>query len=96
MLEEIVDPAHAVYPPAYVALAEVQRAQHRLDDAIRSYRDIATIDGYGRDANIALAELHREKGDYDSALQAAQQAMLHSPPNDTAVRELIDMIRMRR
>jgi len=95
MLEEIVDPTHAVYPPAYLALAQVQRAQNKIDEAIVSYRNIATIDGYGRDANMALAEIYRERGDYDSALQAAQQAVLSSPPSDTAARELLNMIRMR-
>ena len=87
---------HAVYPPAYVALAEVQRGQNKLDAAIQSYRNIATMDGYGRQANMALAEIYRERGDYQNALAAAQQAMLNSPPNDSEVRQLIDLIRMRR
>lgn len=95
MLNEIVDPTHAVYPPAYVALAEVQRAQNKTDAAIQSYRNIATMDGYGRQANMALAEIYRQRGDYDNALAAAQQALLNSPPNDTEVRHLMDLIRMR-
>ena len=96
MLKEIVDPVHTVYPPAYLALAEVQRAQNKLDDAIQSYRNIATLDGYERTANLALAEIYRQKGDYPNALAAAQQAMLHSPPDDTDVRNLVDMLRMHR
>jgi tetratricopeptide (TPR) repeat protein len=95
MLEQIVDPSHAVYPPAYVALAEVQRAQNKLDEALQSYRNIATLDGYGRQANMAIAEIYRERGDYENALVAAQQALLNSPPNDTEVRHLIDLIRTR-
>jgi tetratricopeptide (TPR) repeat protein len=95
ILDEIVDPTHAVYPPAYMALAQVQRAQNKLDEAIQSYRNIATIDGYGRQANMALAEIYRERGDYDSALEAAQQALLNSSPGDTEVRELINLIRTR-
>ena len=96
MLGEIVDPTHTVYPPAYVALAEVQRAQNKLDAAIQSYRNIATMDGYGRQANMALAEIFRERGDYPNALQAAQQAVLNSPPNDTETHQLLELIRMRR
>jgi Flp pilus assembly protein TadD len=96
MLLAIVDPVHSVYPPAYMALADVQRRQNKLDQAIQSYRNIATMDGYERSANMALAEIYREKGDYESALAAANQAMLHSPPNDTDVRNLIDMLRLHR
>jgi len=96
MLKEIVDPVHTVYPPAYLALAEVQRAQNKLDDAIQSYRNIATLDGYERNANLALAEIYRQRGDYPNALAAAQQALLHSPPGDTDVRNLVDMLRMHR
>ncbi|HEX6791770.1 MAG TPA: tetratricopeptide repeat protein, partial [Candidatus Krumholzibacteria bacterium] len=95
MLGEIVDPTHSVYPPAYVALAEVQRAQNKLDAAIESYRNIATMDGYGRQANMALAEIYRERGDYPNALAAAQQAVLNSPPNDTESHQLLELIRMR-
>jgi tetratricopeptide (TPR) repeat protein len=95
MLDEIVDPRYAVYPPAYMALAEVQRAQNKIDEAIQSYRNIATMDGYGRSANIALAEIYRERGDYNNAMQAAQQAMLNSSPGDAEVRQLMDLIRLR-
>jgi tetratricopeptide (TPR) repeat protein len=96
MLKEIVDPAHTVYPPAYVALAEVQRAQNKIDEAIQSYRNIATMDGYERTGNLALAEIYRQRGDWDAALAAATQAMLHSSPDDTDVRNLVEMIRTRR
>jgi tetratricopeptide (TPR) repeat protein len=96
MLGEIVDPQHTVYPPAYLALAQVQQAQGKIDQAIQSYSNIATLDGYEREANIALAEIYRQRGDYDSALAAANQAMLHSPPNDSAVRGLVDLIRAHR
>jgi 4-amino-4-deoxy-L-arabinose transferase-like glycosyltransferase/predicted negative regulator of RcsB-dependent stress response len=96
MLREIVDPNHTVYPPAYLALAEVQRSQNKLDDAIQSYSNIATLSGYERTANLALAEIYRQKGDYTLALAAAQQALLHSSPGDTDVRNLIDMLRMHR
>jgi len=96
MLNEIVDPNHTVYPPAYLALAEVQRAQNKLDLAIQSYSNISTLSGYERTANLALAEIYRSRGDYTRALAAAQQALMHSPPGDTDVRNLIDMLRMHR
>jgi tetratricopeptide (TPR) repeat protein len=96
MLKEIVDPTHTVYPQAYLALAEVQRNQGKLDDAIQSYTNIATMDGYERTANLALAEIFRQRGDYDRALAAAQQALMHSPPGDADVHNLIDMLRMHR
>ncbi|HET6350465.1 MAG TPA: glycosyltransferase family 39 protein [Candidatus Krumholzibacteria bacterium] len=96
MLSEIVDPTQTVYPPAYVALAEVQRAEGKLDDAIKSYRNIATMDGYERTGFIALAEIYRKKGDYASAMDAANQAMLHSPPGDAEVRDLLNLIHMHR
>lgn len=96
LLDEIVDPRHSVYPPAYLALAEVQRARHEIDAAIQSYSNIATLDGYERTANLALAEIYRSRGDYPKALAAAQQAMLHSSPGDADVRNLVDMLRMQR
>src|SRR5262249_47028517 len=96
MLKEIVDPTHTVYPPAYLALADVQRNQNKLDEAIQSYTNIATMDGYERTANLALAEIYRSRGDYDRALAAAQQALMHSSPGDTDVHNLIDMLRMHR
>jgi 4-amino-4-deoxy-L-arabinose transferase-like glycosyltransferase/predicted negative regulator of RcsB-dependent stress response len=96
LLNQIVDPNHTVYPPAYLALAETQRAQNKLDLAIESYKRIATLDGYERTANLALAEIYRQRGDYPSALAAAQEALLHSSPGDSDVQSLIDMIRRHR
>ena len=93
MLRQIVDPQRAVYPPSYVALAEIQRAQGKIDEAIASYTHIARFDGYGRQGYIALAELYRQKGDRAMALESARQAALHSPPNDPAIQELIDNLR---
>lgn len=96
MLAQIVDPRHAVYPPSYIALAEIQRAQGKTDEAIVSYTHISKLAGYERDAFVALAELHRERGEWDAALRAANQAALHSTPNDTAIQGLIAAIRARR
>jgi tetratricopeptide (TPR) repeat protein len=96
ILNELVDPRHAVYGPSYVALAEVQRAQGKLDEAIASYTHIARLAGFERQGYMALAELYQQKGDYDAALKAAQQAAFHSPPNDSAVQGLIAAIRARR
>ncbi|MCI0452436.1 MAG: glycosyltransferase family 39 protein, partial [Candidatus Latescibacteria bacterium] len=53
MLHEIVDPSRAVYPPAYIALAEVQRAQGKIDEAIASYTHIAQLLGYQRQGYLA-------------------------------------------
>jgi 4-amino-4-deoxy-L-arabinose transferase-like glycosyltransferase/Flp pilus assembly protein TadD len=96
MLREIVDPSHAVYPPSYVALAEVQRAQGKLDDAIKSYTDIARLLGYERQGYMALAELYHQKGDKDAAIKAVQQAQVYSPPNDPMLRGLIATIQAQR
>jgi tetratricopeptide (TPR) repeat protein len=93
MLRELVDPRYAVYPPSYLALAEIQRAQGKIDEAIESYSRIATLLGYERQGYIALAELYRQKGDQAAALKAATQAALHSPPDDPTIRTLIDAIR---
>lgn len=95
MLKEIVDPSHAVYPPSYVALAEVQRAQGKIDDAIRSYTDIARFTGYEREGYVALAELYTKKGDMAAALQAVQKAQTFSSPNDPTLQGLLATIRAR-
>ncbi|HKW14400.1 MAG TPA: glycosyltransferase family 39 protein [Candidatus Krumholzibacteria bacterium] len=96
MLKEIVDPTHTVYAPAYVALAQVQRDQNKLDDAIQSYTNIATMDGYERTGYLALAEIYRQKGDYPHAIAAARQAQMHSSPGDTDVSNLLQMLQMHR
>lgn len=93
MLRQIVDPRRAVYPPAYIALAEVQRAQGKIDEAIASYSHIAQLVGYQRQGYMALVELYRQKGDVPSALKALDQAALYSPPDDPAIRELAGALR---
>jgi predicted negative regulator of RcsB-dependent stress response len=93
MLHQIVDPRRAVYPPAYIALAEVQRAQGKIDEAIASYSHIAQLVGYQRQGYMALVELYRQKGDVVAALKALDQAALYSPPNDPAIRELAGALR---
>ncbi len=95
MLNEIVDPSKAVYAPAYVVLAEVQRAQGRIDDAIKSYTHIAQLTGYERQGYMALAELYHQKGDNNAALKAVEQAQIYSPPDDAAIRGLLATIRAR-
>jgi tetratricopeptide (TPR) repeat protein len=93
MLNEIVDPNRAVYPPAYIALAEIQRATGNIDAAIDSYTHIARLLGYERQGYIALAELYSRKGDRAAALQALDQASYHSPPNDPMIQQLSAAIR---
>jgi tetratricopeptide (TPR) repeat protein len=93
MLNEIVDPSHAVYAPAYVALAEVQRAQGKIDEAIQSYSHIAQLTGYERQGYVALAELYHQKGDTHAARQAVEQAQIYSPPDDPTIRGLLATIR---
>lgn len=95
MLEQIIDPAGPVYPPAYIALADVQRALGKLDEAIASYTQIAKLMGYQRQANLALVELYRQKGDTRSARAALDQATLYSPPNDPAIESLSNSLRFR-
>ncbi len=96
MLEEIVNPSGSVYPPAYIALAEVQRAQGKIDEAIASYTNIARLIGYQRQANLALVELYQQKGDTQNALKALDQAALYSPPNDPTIEGLFGSLRARR
>jgi tetratricopeptide (TPR) repeat protein len=95
MLSELVDPNHAVYPPSYIALAEIQRAQGKLDEAIASYSHIAKFVGYERQGYLALAEIYRQQGDYSAALEAVTMAARYSSPNDPAVQGLIAAIRAR-
>ncbi len=93
MLNEIVDPTRAVYPPAFLALAEIQRSTGNIDAAIESYTHIAQLLGYERQGYIALAELYSRKGDKAAALQALEQAAFHSPPNDPTIQQLSAAIR---
>ncbi len=93
MLNQIVDPSRAVYPPAYIALAEVQRAQGKIDDAIASYTHIAKLLGYQRQGYLALVELYQQKGDVKSALAALDQAAIYSPPNDPTIQGLFAALR---
>lgn len=95
MLEQIINPTGTVYPPAYIALAEVQRAQGKIDAAIASYTNIARLIGYQRQGYLALVELYRQKGDTPSALKALDQAALYSPPNDPTVEGLMGSLRAR-
>ncbi len=95
MLKQIINPTGTVYPPAYIALAEVQRAQGKIDDAIASYTNIARLIGYQRQGYLALVELYRQKGDTQSALKALDQAALYSPPNDPTVEGLMGSLRAR-
>jgi 4-amino-4-deoxy-L-arabinose transferase-like glycosyltransferase len=93
MLSQVVDPNQEVYPPAYLALAAVQRAMGRLDDAIESYTDIARFGGYEREALIALAECYHEKGDTDAVLRTLEQARLYFPPGDSRLNDLRQRLR---
>ncbi len=93
MLKQIVDPTTAVYPPAYIALAEIQRANGKIDAAIESYSHIAKLTGYERQGYVALAELYHRKGDRSAALQAIDRAAMFSPPNDPTIQALSAAIR---
>ncbi len=93
MLNEIVDPNHGVYPPSYVALAEIQRAEGKIDAAIDSYTHIANFVGYERDAYLALVELYQRKGDTARAMEALNKAADHSPPNDPTIQGLFSALR---
>jgi tetratricopeptide (TPR) repeat protein len=93
MLTQIVDPTGAVYPPTYIALAEIQRAAGKLDAAIQSYTHIARLTGHERDAYIALVELYRQKGDVKAALGALARAADYSPPNDPTIQSMSAALR---
>ena len=96
MLLQIIDPTGPVYPPAYIALAEVQRALGKIDAAIESYSNIAKLLGYQRQGYLALVDLYRQKGDTKSALKALDQAALYSPPNDPTIQGLFSALQTRR
>jgi DNA-binding SARP family transcriptional activator len=84
-----------VQPSAFIALAEVQRAQGKIDEAIESYTSITRLTGYERDAYLALVDLYQKKGDMTSALSALQRAAIYSPPNDPTIQGLFAALRQR-
>ncbi|HEX5132437.1 MAG TPA: glycosyltransferase family 39 protein [Candidatus Krumholzibacteria bacterium] len=96
MLAEIVDTNRAVYPPSLLALAEIQRADGKLDAAIASYNHLAQFTGYERQGYVALAELYLKKGDINASLGALNQAANFSPPNDPTIQALYNEVRSRR
>jgi tetratricopeptide (TPR) repeat protein len=96
MLKQIIDPTRPVYPPAYIALAETQRALGKIDAAIESYTNIARLMGYQRQGYLALVDLYRQKGDTKNALKALDQAALYSPPNDPTIQGLFGSLQSRR
>jgi len=93
MLKSIIDPGGAVYPPAYIALAEIQRDSGKIDDAIQSYANIAQISGYERDGYLGLVEMYRRKGDIDNAIAALNKAAAYSLPNDPTIQGLFASLR---
>lgn len=93
MLEAIVDPSQAVYPPAYMALGEVQYAMGKIDQAIESFTNVARYAGYEKDALIRLAEMYRQKGDIDAAINALQTARNYAGPTDQTITNLINQLR---
>lgn len=92
MLESVVDPTRDVYPPAYIALAEVQRALGKVDAAIKSFTDITRFLGYERDAYIALIELYQSQGNIDAARRALADARPYFPPGDPMYQNLVNML----
>jgi len=93
MLNQIVDPERAVYPPSLIALAEVQRAQGKKAEALASYQLVAKLTGYERVGWIAVAELYRELGDKAAATTAVSRAQVYSQPNDPAIQGLLNSLR---
>jgi len=93
MLTAIVDPSQSVFPPAYIALAEVWRAQGRLDEAISAYIHITHFVGYEKRAYMALIELYQQKGDRSAALDSARSARPFFTPGDPTYNALLRSIR---
>lgn len=93
MLTKIVDPSTNVYPPAYMALAQVQRAEGKIDAAIKSYTDISHFSGYERQALLALAELYQQKGDIQSAISTLMKAQNYFQPGDPTIPNMINRLR---
>jgi tetratricopeptide (TPR) repeat protein len=89
MLEAIIDPTQSVYPPAYMALGEVQFAMGDIDAAIESFKAVSKYTGYEKDALMRLAEMYRRKGDIDAAIETLQIARNYFPPGDVTVPQLI-------
>jgi tetratricopeptide (TPR) repeat protein len=96
MLEAIVDPTKAVYPPAYMALGEVQFAMGKIDQAIESFTDVSRYAGYEKDALLRLAEMYRQKGDIDAAIRALQTARNYVGPTDQTINTLINQLQGQR
>lgn len=96
MLNQIVDPQHAVYVPSYLALAEVQRAEGKIDAAIQSYSHIAQFTGYERQGYLALVELYQKKGELNKAMAALNRAADYSQPNDPTIQRLAAALRSSR
>lgn len=96
MLDAIVDPSQSVYPPAYMALGEVQFAMGDIDAAIRSFQDVSRFAGYEKDALMRLAEMYRRKGDIDAAIATLQRARNYFPPGDVTIPNLIQSLRAQR
>ncbi len=95
MLHQIVNPTGTVYPPAYIALADVQRALGKIDESIASYTNITHLNGYERQAYMALVELYQLKGDTNAAIRALDQAAMYSQPNDPTIQSLMGALRAR-
>lgn len=93
MLDAVVDPTQAVYPDAYVALAEVQHALGKTDEAIESYTNISRFAGYEKKALLALAQLYEEKGDLAAALRALETARNYFTPGDPTINTMINRLR---
>jgi tetratricopeptide (TPR) repeat protein len=96
MLEPIVNPTQSVYPPAYMALGEVQFAMGDIDQAIESFTDVSRYPGYEREALMRLAEMYRQKGDIDAAIATLETARNYFPPTDTTVPNMINALRSQR
>jgi len=95
-LTPLVKTGGAIYAPAWMALAQVQRATGRIDEAIESYRGLSRFSGYEKDALLALAEIYGQLGRYDDALDALNQARNYAPTGDPAIQSLINQFRARR
>jgi 4-amino-4-deoxy-L-arabinose transferase-like glycosyltransferase len=96
MLRSVVDPTSSVFPPAYIALAEIQRSLGKTQEAIASYSDISKYTGYEKDALVALAELYQETGNVDAALQTLRRAANYFPLGDPTIRNWITRLQSQR
>jgi tetratricopeptide (TPR) repeat protein len=93
ILQSVTNRSSGVDVSTYMVLARVQRKLGKFDAAAQSYSKISQFPGHERDAILGLADLFREKGDKERALQLLEQARPYFPENDPSLEEMIRSIR---